>query len=231
MKKVLILALGLCMAFAFPSCSGDGVIITEPPVEGNEGNEEGEDNEEGSEQPEVTNGSILIVYFSRAGENYGVGTVSVGNTAIMAGYIQEYTGGATFEIVPTVPYPSDYDEMREVSQQETASNARPAFNGQVENWDQYSVVFVGAPIWYGAPPMIMRTFYETYREELAGKTLVPFGTHAGSGVGSCTSLVREYFPNATLLETFGVSGASVRNESARTQVESWLTRIGIPRHE
>lgn len=94
MKKVLILALGLCMAFAFPSCSGDGVIITEPPVEGNEGNEEGEDNEEGSEQPEVTNGSILIVYFSRAGENYGVGTVSVGNTAIMAGYIQEYTGGS-----------------------------------------------------------------------------------------------------------------------------------------
>lgn len=228
MKKYLILVFSLCMAFALSSCSDDEVETVGPSVEGNEGNGEGEDN---PEPPEVTNESILIVYFSRAGENYGVGTVAVGNTAIMAGYIQEYTGGTIFEIVPTVPYPNDYDEMRTVSQQETAANARPAFNGTIENWDEYSVVFVGAPIWYSTPPMIMRTFYETYREQLAGKTLIPFGTHAGSGVSSCTGLVREYFPNATLLETFGVSGASIRSESAHSDVENWLSRIGISRHE
>ena len=147
----------------------------------------------------------------------------------MAGFIQDYTGGATFEIVPAVPYPDGYDKMKEVSQQETASNARPAIKNPLENLDKYSIVFVGSPIWYGAPPMIMRTFFETYRGKLAGKTIVPFGTHEGSGVSSCTDLVREYFPNATLLETLGIKGQQVNN--SRESVEEWLRRIGIPKKE
>lgn len=211
MKKLLILALGLCMALTFPSCSDDGVETTEPPIEGNE---------EGSEQPEVTNDSILIVYFSHSQ-----------NTATMAGYIQEYTGGATFEIVPEVPYPDDYEATVAIADQERNTNARPEIRNPLENLDQYSIVFIGSPIWYYAPPMIIRTFYETYREGLTGKILVPFCTHAGSGVSSSTSLAREYFPNATILDAFGVSGSNIRNESARTDVESWLERINIPRHE
>lgn len=222
MKTLWAFALCILMSVGFISCGDDD---NQPIPEQNENNEN-----DGSEAT-INKDNILIVYFSRAGENYGVGTVSVGNTAIMAGYIQDYTGAATFEIVPTVPYPDDYDEMCTLSQQETASNARPAFNGQIENLEQYSVIFVGSPVWYGAPPMIMRTFYETYQNQLADKTIVPFGTHAGSGVSSCTSLAREYFPNATFLETLGMSGVNVRAESARQEVESWLERIGISRNE
>ena len=62
--------------------------------------------------------------------------------------------------------------MKEVSKQETAVNVHPTIKNPLENLDWYSIVFVGSPIWYGAPPMIMRTFYETYREKLAGKTIV-----------------------------------------------------------
>lgn len=215
MRKLFILGLSLFFAFAISSCSKD-------------------DDEEQSSvvlNPTENKDSILIVYYSRAGENYGVGTVSIGNTAVMAGYIQDYTGAETFEIVPTVPYPDDYDEMCEVSRQETAANARPAFNGQIENWDHYSVVFVGSPVWYGAPPMIMRTFYEKYQTQLEGKTIVPFGTHAGSGVNSCTNLLREYFPTTVLLETLGISGTNVRTENARQEVETWLESIGFQRNE
>lgn len=193
------------MVFMFPSCSDEGT--TEPPVGGNPG-------------LVITNDSILIVYFSHSR-----------NTAIMAGYIQEYTGAATFEIVPTVPYPEDYNETVAIADRERRNDDRPLFYGQVENWDRYSVVMIGSPIWYYEPPMIIHTFYETYRAELAGKILVPFCTHAGSGAGSCTILAREYFPNATILEALGVSGSNVQSESARRDVENWLARMGISRYE
>ena len=177
----------------------------------------------------ITSANILIVYFSRAGENYAVGHISVGNTAIMAGFIQNYTGGTLFEIVPKVPYPDSYEEMKALSIKESNSNARPAIKNPLENLDKYSIIFVGSPIWYDGTPMIMRTFYETYRDKLAGKILVPFGTHEGSGVSACTDLAKEYFPQAKLLETLGIRGNNVK--SSRTDVEMWLQRIGIPKKE
>jgi len=213
MKKFLIFAFSLCMVFPMISCRSD----VGSKVNYNTNNQDS------------TNKNILIVYFSRAGENYDVGHISIGNTAIMAGFIQDYTGGATFEIVPVVPYPDSYDSMKEVSKQEAAVNVHPAIKNPLENLDRYSIVFVGSPIWYGAPPMIMRTFYETYREKLAGKTIVPFGTHEGSGVSSCMNLVKEYFPDATLLEAFGIKGHEVNN--SRESVEEWLRKIGIPKKE
>jgi flavodoxin len=213
MKKFLIFALSLCLLLPMFSCRGDNV---------GKGNYN-------TNNPDSTKSKILIVYFSRAGENYAVEHISVGNTAIMAGFIQDYTGGATFEIVPEVPYPDSYDSMKEVSQQETAGNVRPAIKNPLENLNLYSIVFVGSPIWYGAPPMIMRTLYETYRDKLAGKTIVPFGTHEGSGVSSCTNLVKEYFPDATLLEALGIRGHEVNN--SREIVGEWLRKIGISQKE
>lgn len=212
MKQVLLIIQVCLLSLLMLSCGDeDSPEITPATEEG-----------ENPSQPEQ-NGKILIVYFSRAGENYAVGQVEVGNTAILAGYIKDYTGGDVFKIVPQVPYPTNYDEMRQVSQQETASNARPAIKNRLENLADYSAVFVGSPIWYSAPPMIMRTFYETYN--LSGKTIVPFGTHEGSGVSSCTSLLKSYFPNATYLETFGMRGQDVRN--GRQTVNAWLERLNL----
>ena len=59
------------------------------------------------------------------------------------------------------------------------------------------------------------------------KTVIPFGTHGGSGVGSYTSLIKEYYPNATVLESLGISGSSIRNESSKTTVKNWLNRLGF----
>ena len=178
--------------------------------------------------PDITAEDILVVYFSRAGENWNVGYVEQGNTAIMAGYIREYTGGTAYEIVPEVPYPTDYTFMLEIAREEINTDARPAIKNPLENLERYSVVFIGSPVWHGQPPMIMHTFYEAY-PELKDKTLVPFGTHGGSGISSCVNLMREYFPGTDMLESFGVSGDRIRN--SRSEVEEWLHKIGMVRQE
>ena len=210
------------------SCDRDS-INDDPIVPGEENNNDSDKDEnenDGEGIPGDSTGKILIVYFSRAGENWNVGYVERGNTAIMSDYIQEFTGGDVFEIVPQTPYPDDYETMLEVCRQEVDNDVRPAIKTTLENLDDYSIVFIGSPVWYGRPPMIMRTFYESY-PGLANKTIVLFGTHGGSGINSCTSLVREYFPNATLLESYGIAGDQIRNEQSRTNVQSWLQRIRI----
>ncbi|WP_294609759.1 flavodoxin [uncultured Bacteroides sp.] len=221
-QQLFSIAQACLLSFLLLSCGSEDAPEVTPPTEEDENTDSSENEGEDPSRPGQS-GRTLIVYFSRAGENYAVGQVAVGNTAVLAGYIKDYTGGDVFEIVPEVAYPTNYDEMRQVSQQETASNARPAIKNRLENLTDYTTVFVGAPIWYGAPPMIMRTFYEAY--DLSGKTIVPFGTHEGSGVSSCTTLLKSYFPDATYLETFGMRGQDVR--SGRETVNAWLEKLNI----
>ena len=74
--------------------------------------------------------------------------------------------------------------------------------------------------------MIFRMFFEAH-PELDGKTIIPFGTHGGSGVSSYKTLIQEYYPNATILESLGISGASIRDAASKTTVENWLKRLGV----
>lgn len=105
---------------------------------------------------------VLVVYFSRAGENYSVGVIEEGNTAKMAKIIASQTGADLFAIVPEVPYPEDYDSMLSVATQEKNEDARPAYTGDVENWEQYDTVFIGYPIWWAGVPCIVYTFLESH---------------------------------------------------------------------
>ena len=78
----------------------------------------------------------------------------------------------------------------------------------------------------GRPSMLFRTFFEKH-PELDGKTIIPFGTHGGSGVGSYATLIKEYFHNATVLESLGIAGVSIRDASSRQTVENWLKKLGV----
>ena len=73
----------------------------------------------------ITDENVIVVYFSHGGENYGVGVVEKGNTAVMAEYISSKIQADMFEIQPAIPYPEDYDEMTELAQKEQRENARP----------------------------------------------------------------------------------------------------------
>ena len=146
----------------------------------------------------------------------------------MVDYIKELADVDVFEIVPEVAYPSNYMEcVNYVNDVEIPQNLRPAYNGDIENIADYDNIFIGGPIWCGQPPFIFRTFFEKHVGELNGKTVIPFGTHGGSGVGSYTSLIREYYPNAAVLESLGISGSSIRDASSRQTVENWLKRLGV----
>jgi flavodoxin len=211
MTKFIFLLMNLCIVSTLFSCDKVGDST----------------NNGATRKSTDTKGNVLIVYFSRTGENYNVGYIDTGNTAVFAKYIQQYTNGTMFEIVPAEPYPDSYEKTKEISQQEISGNKRPAIKNPILDLDKYSIIFIGSPVWYGTPPMIMRTFYETYKDKLSNKVLVPFGTHEGSGVSSCTRLIKEYFPKTTVLETFGIQGNKVKN--SEKSIEEWLNRIGILR--
>ena len=169
---------------------------------------------------------MLVIYFSRADENWQVGYVERGNTAIMVDYIKDLADVDVFEIVPEVAYPAVYSECTAYVTEEINDNRRPTYKGDIDHLADYQTVFVGGPIWWGRPPMLFRTFFEAH-PELDGKTIIPFGTHGGSGVVSYSTLIKEYYPNATVLESLGISGSSIRNASSKTTVENWLKKLGI----
>ena len=106
--------------------------------------------------------------------------IDEGNTAIVAKMIAEHLGADTFEILSVDDrYPLTYSELTDVAKQEQNENARPAYAGEVPDLSKYDTIFIGAPVWWGDWPMICYTFFES--EDLSGKTLYPFSTHAGSG--------------------------------------------------
>ena len=167
-------------------------------------------------------GKVLVAYFSRAGENYNVGIVEKGNTAVAAEMIAEQTGAALFEIRPVTSYPSDYNEMLAVSRRETQENARPEIANTVDNWDSYDVVFLGYPIWGGDMPKIVYHFLESY--DFSGKTIVPFCTHAGSGLANTVSTIRSECSGAAVLDGFAIEGRTAQNNREETErmVAEWL---------
>ena len=171
--------------------------------------------------------SILVVYFSRTGEQYGVGVIDEGNTAIVANMIIDATGADSFEILPEDDYyPMTYDELTDVARQEQNENARPAYAGDVPDLSQYSTIFIGAPVWWGDWPMICYTFFEN--EDLSGKTLYPFSTHAGSGLSGFDSKLSSAVPDSTVGEGLSIEGTDCQNdrEGTRSKVENWLSGLG-----
>lgn len=177
-------------------------------------------------EPESVETSILVVYFSRTGEQYGVGVIDEGNTAIVAKMIAEQTGTDTFEILPTDDhYPMTYDALTDVAKQEQNENARPGYQGGVPELSKYDTIFIGTPVWWGDWPMIMYTFFEN--KDLSGKTLVPFSTHAGSGLSRFDRKLSDACADSTVLDGLAVAGTDAQNDrnKVKNEVTSWLSGL------
>lgn len=226
MKKVFFWIFSLVLAVGISSCGEDEPLVDnpdQPETEQPDPTPESPDEPDNPDAPENKGGKMLVVYFSRTGYNYPDQWLEIGHTARVAGFISELTGADKFEILPKNPYPDNYQETVAIAREELNNNARPEFIGKIENIDDYDIVFVGGPVWHGAMPMIIRTFYDTY--DLTGKTIVPFSTHAGSGLGDCERLARSYYPQGKILQGLAVQGTN--SPSSRDTVEEWLRRIGI----
>ena len=174
----------------------------------------------------ATNEKILVVYFSRTGEEYGTGNISKGNTEIVAEIIAQRTGGDLFEIKPVTPYPAGYEDCKKVASREKATKARPEFVSDIDV-APYTMIFCGYPIWYGDAPQIVYTFLE--RHDFGGKKIVPFCTHGGSGLSSTDQTISMTCPTAKVLRGFEMRGSVAQNN--RSQAESTvvenLRRLGL----
>lgn len=172
-----------------------------------------------------TDSKVLVVYFSRTGENYNVGNVEVGNTAMVASYIKEYLKADSFEIVPVDKYPEKYDECTDIAQKEKNDNARPKIQDKINNFDSYDTVFIGYPIWWGDLPMIMYTFMEEY--DFNGKNVIPFNTHEGSGDAGTYQSIQTKLPNAKVnTKGLALDGKTARSDDGKQQTIDWLKGLG-----
>jgi flavodoxin len=176
---------------------------------------------------EETEKKELVVFFSRAGENWDVGVVEKGNTRIAAEYIAEETGADVFEIIPAVPYPEDYMETVTIAREEKDAGARPEISSVPENWESYDTVMLGYPIWHGDLPMIVYAFLESY--DFAGKTVYPFDTHGGSGLAGTPEKIRSVIPEADVKDGLALTGKTVQNDfpSVQPQIDAWLEEYSL----
>ena len=174
---------------------------------------------EATEAPAAS--KALVAYFSRTGENYGVGVIEQGNTEIIAEMIAEATGADTFRIQTVSAYPESYDECTEIAKQERDSGARPELDSTVANFADYDVIYLGYPIWYGDMPMAVYTFLESY--DFTGKTVIPFCTHGGSGLAGTADSIRSVC-GATVLDGLAILGTMAQNdrETAQELVSEFL---------
>lgn len=172
-------------------------------------------------------GKTLVAFFSRAGENYNVGVIKTGNTRVVADLIAERTGADLFEIRTVTPYPESYDECTDVAMREQTANARPEIVDPPASLDAYDTVFVGYPIWWGDLPMAVYSFLERY--DFSGKTVIPFCTHEGSGLGGTQSGVEKACPGAKVRAGLAVKGTVAQNDhgKAKSAVEDWLGKLGF----
>lgn len=176
-----------------------------------------DDTEETEPAPETDTESegtkVLVVYFSATNTTEGV-----------AEHIANGLNADIYEIVPEDPY-TDADLNYNDNNSRTTiemndPNARPAISGSVENMEQYDIIFVGYPIWWGEAPRIVSTFMESY--DFSGKTIVPFCTSGGSGIGSSASNLERLTSGATWLD-----GRRLNGSDSQDTVMEWVNSLDL----
>ena len=169
---------------------------------------------------QIDESKALIIYFSRAGENYSVGTVEKGNTELIVDYLTEVTKIKSFKIVPETEYPISYDETVELAKNEKSSNTRPKIKNPLTSISEYDVILLGYPIWHGNLPNIVKNQLESL--DFEGKTIYPFNTHEGSGTGYSINDIKNSAPKADVKDGFPLKGQYARKDDSKKDINEWL---------
>lgn len=236
MKKAITILLSLIMIFCLAACGNSAGEAERSSTESNSVENGAENDAESSQsesdnvsdtenaglsetqQPEAetlqTQGNkVLVAYFSATGTTKGV-----------AEHIANGLNADIYEIIPEEPYTDadlNYNDNNSRSTIEMNDpSSRPAISGSVENMEQYDIVFIGYPIWWGEAPRIVSTFVESY--DFSGKTVVPFCTSGGSGVGSSATNLEQLTSGATWME-----GRRLNGSDSQETVMEWVNSLGL----
>lgn len=153
---------------------------------------------------------VLTAYFSRSG-----------NTCVIAGTIHRALGTDLFEIQAAQPYPEDYEETVERARQECDRGDEPPLAGRVSGIASYGMIFLGFPIWSETAPPVIRSFLTAH--DLRGRTIRPFITHGGYGLGNSLAVLASRAPGARIEPPFVMEADQERR--TLNQVRSWLGQI------
>ena len=164
--------------------------------------------------------NTLVAYFSHAGQNYSNGEIidlKKGNTEIAAEMIADLTGGELFEIRAAKDYPFIYSACTDVAKQELRANSRPELAATIDV-SGYDTIILGYPNWWGMAPMPVWTFLAG--QSFAGKTILPFCTHEGSGMGDSERDLKKLCPDAKIHAGLPIHGSAVSGAGAA--IKQWL---------
>ncbi|WP_219921589.1 flavodoxin [Rufibacter sp. XAAS-G3-1] len=175
--------------------------------------------------PNLTPDKVLIVYLSRTN-----------NTKAIAEIIHKKVGGALVALELENPYPQNYRQIVDQVANENATGFLPPLKTKIADIQSYDVVFIGFPTWGMQLPPPMKSFLRQY--DLSGKTIVPFNTNAGYGIGSTFETVKALAPNSMILEGFTTKGGVERDgvffvmegekeKQAQEEVSRWLKKINL----
>lgn len=230
MKRTLSLLLSLVMALSLTACGGNensssSQVSSAAPESSAAESSASESSSEAPSSSEVSSqaqaedtgsgSSVLVVYYS-----------ATGNTAQVAQYIADSTGGDLFEIQPVEPYTDDdlnwTDDNSRVSQEHADESLRDVelVADTVDNWDQYDTVFIGYPIWWGIAAWPVDGFVEA--NDFSGKTVIPFCTSSSSGLGQSGQLLADMAGAGDWRE-----GMRFRSSASQEDVQSWIEELGL----
>jgi flavodoxin len=163
-----------------------------------------------SQDSQLRGAKVLTAYFTRSG-----------NTKVIAGTVHRALGTDLFEIRPAQPYPEDYEATVEQAKQERDRGVEPVLAERVPNVAGYETIFLGFPIWGETTPPIIRSFLKAH--DLRGKTIRPFITHGGYGLGNSLSVLTSHAHEAKIERPFVMEADQERR--TLDQVSRW---IGVP---
>lgn len=234
MKKVITVSISLLMILSLAACGkaasqtgqpsteekpAASIVKSEEPAENSTDAEdtdtsEGQTNE--SENPDILEEQgtkVLVAYFSATNTTKGV-----------AEHIANGLNADIYEIVPEEPYTDEdlnyNDDNSRTTIEMNDPDARPAISGSVDSMEQYEILFIGFPIWWGEAPRIVSTFVESY--DFSGKTIVPFCTSGGSGVGSSATNLEQLTDGADWLQGKRLSGSD-----SQDTIMEWVNGLGL----
>ena len=173
----------------------------------------------------IASEKILIVYLSRTN-----------NTKAIAEIIQKNVGGTLVALELEKPYPENYRATVEQVVKENETGYLPPLKTKIDSIQNYDVVFVGFPTWGMKLPPPMKSFLHQY--DLSGKTVIPFNTNDGYGIGSSFETVKELCPNSKMLDGFTTKGGVesdgqprlTKEENAKEaekEIKKWLLKIKL----
>lgn len=219
MKKTITFLLSLLIVMSLAACGNSSDQTDQASAESSSGENSTDDtadaetDETQQGETDVQGSRILVAYFSATNTTKGV-----------AEHIANGLGADLYEIVPEEPYTDadlDYNDNNSRSTIEMNDpDARPAISGSVENMEQYDIVFIGYPIWWGEAPRIVSTFAESY--DFSGKTMVPFCTSGGSGIGSSAANLEQLTNGAEWLD-----GQRLNGSDSQETVMEWVNGLGL----